>query len=185
MEIELPHFGKIDLEYFENEYPDEKDYVHYGYDYSIGATYGDEFKFQHKYLDLDVNFSELTNENILLVTNSLNNLKKIIEKGKNELRDDFNSNGEVKNYINEWIEYYLEDEPFKGLANEPFTEDTPNELLNKLEVVRIGFYALSESNPYIVMDFAFGHKIDSGFRDNILVLKFNSENELVELTTEG
>lgn len=185
MEIELPHFGKVDLECFENEYLDEKDYVHYGYDCSIGETYGNEFKFQSKPLDLNANFTELTNENILLVTNSLNNLEKIIEKGKKELINDFNSNGEVGNYINEWIEYYLKDEPFKGLIKEPFTEDTPNDLLNKLEVVRIGFYALSESYPYIVMDFAFGYKIDSGFRDDVLVLKFNLENELIELTTEG
>lgn len=101
------------------------------------------------------------------------------------MRSDFNANGEVKNYIDEWIEYYLKDEPFKSLAKEPFTESTPNELLSKLNVVRIGFYALSNSTPYIAIDFAFGYDIDSGYRDNMLVIKLNKENELIALTTEG
>jgi len=79
--ILLPHFGEIHLEYCENEYPDAKDYVHYGYGYSIGATYGDDFKFLNTPLDLDVNFTVLSNENIALVTHSLNNLDKIIMKG--------------------------------------------------------------------------------------------------------
>lgn len=185
MEIELPYFGKLNLEYYENEYSNENNYVHFGYDYSIGETYGDEFKFQNKPLDLDVNFLELSNDNISLVTNSLNNLEKIIENGKKFLHEDFNSNGEVKKYINNWIEYYLEDEPFKDLARKPYTNDTLNELLKKLGIVRVGFYALSELHPYIVMDFAFGYDIDSGFRDNMLIIKLDSKNNLIEITTEG
>jgi len=185
MKLELPHFGEIDLEFCENEYPDDKNHTHYGYDYSIGKTFGDDFKFQDRLLDLDVNFTELSKTNISLVTNSLNNFDEIVKKGKNFLTDDFNSNGEVKSYINEWIEYYLDEEPFKSLAEKPFTEETPNELLNKLEIVRVGFYSWAENHPYIIIDFAFGYEIDSGYRDNMLVIKLSTDYELVELTTEG
>lgn len=185
MKIELPHFGEVNLDYCENEYPHEKNYIHYAYDYAIGQTFGDDFCFQGKPLDLDVHFTDLSQEKISLVAHSLHNLDTIIAKGKTLLVNDFHANGVVKDYIDEWIEYYLEEEIFKGLAKEPFTEETPNELLNKLEVVRIGFYSLAESHSYIVMDFAFGYEIDSGYRDDMLVIKLNKELELMELTTEG
>lgn len=185
MKIELPHFGEIDFEFCENEYPDDKDYIHFGYDYSMGKTFGDDFKFQDRLLDLDVNFTELSKTNISLVTNSLNNIDEITKKGKKYLIEDFNSNGEVKNYIDEWIEYYLDEEPFKGLVEKPFTEKTPNELLIKLEIVRVGFYSFAENHPYIIIDFAFGYEADSGYRDNMLVIMLSKDYELLELTTEG
>lgn len=185
MKIELPHFGEIDLGFCENEYPDNKDYIHYAYDYSMGEMFGDDFKFEGRPVDLDVNFTTLSKANILQVKNSLDNLYEITQRGKKYLIDDFNSNGEVKNHIGEWIEYYLNQEPFKGLAEKPFTEETPNELLKKLEIVRIGFYSWDEDHPYIIMDFAFGYEIDSGYRDNMLTIKLNKNHEPVEITSEG
>ena len=194
MKIELPYFGEIELEFYENEYADREgyeDYVHFGYSESIGydEEYIDEpgcnFTFNGKPLDLDVNFTELSQSNISLVTNSLNKLDEIIRKGKKYLIADFNSKGEVKNYIDEWIEYYLDEEPFKELAKRPFSKETPMELLNKLEIVRIGFYSWAESHPYVIIDFAFGYDSDSGHRDNMLVIKLSKDYELMELTTEG
>lgn len=177
--ITLPHFGTIELEHFDDGYTPFK------YDYSIGALYGDDFSYNGTPIELDVNFTELTNSNIILVTTALNDLDAIISAAKRHVDNDFKTSNTVRDYFQEWITYHLKEEPFKGLVPEPFDEKTPELLLNKLEIVRIGFYALVETEPFIVIDFAFGYDIDSGYRDDMVVLKLDAAYALQEISTEG
>lgn len=181
--ITLPRFGEIELDYFDDGY------TPYRYGYSIGGLYDDdgddEFRYNGKPLELDVNFTDLSDANITMVTKTLNNLDTLVAKAEQVVENDFITGKTVKDYVKEWIDYHLKEEPFKGLVPEPFDEKTPKLLLDKLKIVRIGLYAFHDSEPFIVMDFAFGYEIDSGYRDDMVVLKMNADFELLEITTEG
>jgi len=177
--ITLPFFGTVETEY---EKP-SKDFI-YGYSADL---WGDEFKFREKPLDLHVHFTNLSEENIAMVASTLNDLGKIIDIGQKLLEEDYYAGKTVKEDIEEWIEYHLDEEPFKNLVKKPITEDTPIELLRLYRVVSISIYALdkTKSDDYILMDYAFDYDQDSGCRDNVVAISLDKNYDLIEIITDG
>jgi len=88
--IALPYFGSIEMEYY-----DESD-TNFKYDYS---EY--ECPFQGRLIDLDINFTDLAEENILLVKQALENINEISSKAEYYLKTDFHSGKVVEGYIDE------------------------------------------------------------------------------------
>jgi hypothetical protein len=173
--IELPIFGNITLENADWEYK-----------YQYGLC---KYEFDGNPVDLDVNFIEVTEENIKKVGKALNSLKELNKIGIESFFRDFEEEGETKSYIEEWngdiFEQIFSEEEFEDFIKDTDCEKSIEErLLSKLRLVRLGIYAESD-NSFVTMDYAFGYDIDKGFRDDMLVVKLNQEYEVCEITNEG
>ena len=173
--IELPILGKITLENADWEYK----YNSHLFGREINGNL----------VDLDVNFIEVTEENIEKVSNALNDLKKLKEIGIESLMRDYEEAGETQYYIKEWNEDIF-GQIFTEEEFEEFIKDTDKEksieerLLSKLILVRFGVYAESKDS-FVTMDYAFGYDIDKGFRDNMLIVKLDQDYVACEIVMEG
>jgi len=172
-EIELPLFGKIKLEESNGEYE------HWLWKYD----------FDGKIIDLDVHFDQLTETNITIVSDALNDLNKIHQIGVVGFQKDFEDGGRVKEYIEEWnedifLQIFEEGEFEKFIENTNPEETIEKRLLSLIRIVRIGFYTKSDE-PFAVLDFAFGYEQDEGFRDDMIVVTLNQKYEVTDVTSEG
>ena len=172
-EIELPLFGKIKLEESNGEY----EYWLWKYD------------FDGKPVDLDVHFDELTEKKIAQVSDALNKLNDIHQKGIDAFQKDFEEGGRVQEYIEEWnedgfIQVFEEGEFEKFIKNANPEETIEKRLLSLIRIVRIGFYTQSDES-FLVLDFAFGYDQDHGFRDDMVVVTLNEKYEVTDITSEG
>ena len=177
LEIELPIFGKIQL---------QEDWEHEFFLNKWG------YNFNEMPIDLDVNFEMLPDEDsITKLSVLLNQLNIIHEIGKNILQKDFEEGQEVKNYLTEWHEDIF-GQVFNDIDYQAFIEKTDQtkgiheRLLSLIRLVRIGIYHNLELES-IVLDFAFGYdkRFKFGFREHMLVVKLNADFTLNELCTEG
>jgi len=173
--IELPLFGNITLKNANWEYKYTSKLWGYG--------------FNENPVDLDVNFIEVTEDNVKKASKALSSLKELNKIGIESFMRDFEESGETKSYIEEWNGDIFE-QIFSDVEFEEFIKDTDSEksieerLLSKLRLVRLGIYAESE-DEFVTMDYAFGYDIDRGFRDNMLIVKLNQDYEICEITSEG
>lgn len=173
--IELPLFGNITLEETDWEYKYTADI--------------DQYSFDGLFISLDVNFQQLSEDNISTVGRALLDLKKISQLGTDFILQNFAEAGEAKGYIDEWHQDIFE-QIFTEKEFEEFLQDTDKsksieeQLLSKLRLIRVGIYA-EEVDSFIVLDYAFGDDIDKGFLDDMLVLKMNQQYQVCEITTEG
>ena len=173
--IELPLFGNITLENTDWEYK---------YNSNLWG-----YEFNGNPVDLDVNFVEVTEENVKKVSKTFNFLEELNNIGIESIIRDFEEEGEANYYIKEWNGDIFE-QIFSKEEFEEFIKDTDSEqnieerLLSKLRLVRFGVYAESDDS-YVTMDYAFGYDIDRGFRDNMLIVKLNEDYEVCEIVTEG
>ena len=173
--IELPIFGNIALENTDWEYK------------YCSSLWG--YEFNGNPVDLDVNFIDVTDENVKKVSKALNDLEKLNKIGIESFMQDFEEAGEAQSYITFWNEDVF-GQIFSQEEFEEFIQDTDREksveerLLSKLRLVRFGVYAESEDS-FVTMDYAFGYDIDKGFRDNMLIVKLNQNYEVCEIVMEG
>jgi len=173
--IELPIFGNIALENTDWEYK------------YCSRLRG--YEFNGNPVDLDVNFIDVTDENVKKVSKALNDLEKLNKIGIESLMQDFEEAGEAQSYIAFWNGDIF-GQIFSQEEFEEFIQDTDREksveerLLSKLRLVRFGVYAESEDS-FVTMDYAFGYDIDKGFRDNMLIVKLNQNYEVCEIVMEG
>ena len=173
--IELPIFGSITVENSDSTYK-------YG-----SHLWG--YQYNGNIVDLDVNFVEVTEENVQKVSKALNDLQEINKIGIESLMRDFEEAGEAEYYIREWKDDIF-GQLFTSEEFEAFIQDTDKEksveerLLSKLRLVRLGVYAES-ADSFVTLDYAFGYDIDKGFRDDMLIVKLNQDYEVCEITTEG
>lgn len=173
--IELPLFGNIILENTDWEYK---------YNSCLRG-----YKFNGNPVDLDVNFIEVTEDNINKVSNALSSLKKLNKIGIESFTHDFEEAGETKSYIEEWngdiFGQIFSEEEFENFIKDTNADKSIEErLLSKLRLVRMGIYAESDDS-FVVMDYAFGYEMDKGFRDNMLVVKLSQNHKVCEITSEG
>lgn len=173
--IQLPIFGQITLTETNWEYK---------FTYNIR-----EYNFNGNPIDLDVNFIEVTDDNIKLVSKALNDLDQLNRLGVEGFTKDFASNGETQKYIYEWNEDIFE-QIFTETEFEDFIKDTNSNvaieerILQKLRLVRAGIYA-GTSEYFVILDYAFGYDIDKGFRDNMLIVKLDKNYNVCEIANEG
>jgi len=169
--IELPVVGQIVLESADWEYKFEK--------------YIWEFDFEDKTIDIDVHFTEISQKNIEKIGNALKILKKLDEIGTNAYWNDFQANGESRDYIDFWIEELPPDELSDLLYDTDSSKSQEERLLSLLRLVRIGFYTQLSVDDFIVMDYAFRHEDDGGFREKMLIVKLNEQYQVTEIMIEG
>jgi hypothetical protein len=173
--IELPIFGHIELKNADWEYKYKADISGY--------------EFGGYKIDLDVHFKNVNSQTIESVSQVLNNLKKIKKIGETAYLQDFENEGEAKEYVEEWnndiFEQIFTEEEFSEFMQHTDKEKPIEEqVLSLLQLVRVGIYAESDDS-FVTLDYAFGYDFDTGFRDNMLVVKLNQDYEVTEITMEG
>ena len=173
--IELPIFGRIELENADWEYK-----------YKAGIS---GYKLDKDKIDLDVHFKTVNSQTVESVSRVLNDLKKINETGTSACLQDFEAGGEAKEYVEEWnrdiFEQIFTEEEFSEFMRHTDKEKPIEEqILSLLRLVRVGIYAESDEH-FVTLDYAFGYELEKGFRDNMLVVKLNQEYEVTEITMDG
>ncbi|GHU04304.1 hypothetical protein FACS1894158_04320 [Betaproteobacteria bacterium] len=173
--IELPLFGRIEPENADWEYKYESHI--YAYDF-------DGLK-----IDLDVHFKKVNSQTVESVSQALTDLKKINETGTTAYLQDFEEEGEAKEYVGEWAQdifqqIFTEEEFSDFLQHTDKEKPIEEQLLSLIRLVRVGVYAESDDD-FVTLDYAFGYELDKGFRDNMIVVKLNQDYEVTEITMEG
>lgn len=175
--IKLPILGKIKVE-------ESSQWGEYKYSCRLN-----KYQFENIPIDISVNFKNINQQTIQEVSKPLNQLKSLIQYGKNGIVDDYNKKGEAEYYIREWKDYIFE-QIFSEEEYAEFISDTDpnlkieNRLLHKIRPVQFSIYAESE-HDLVTIDYAFGYDIDKGFRDDMLVVKLNKTLKIENISTEG
>jgi hypothetical protein len=163
---ELPYFGDLDLT-------------------DLGDYYDTEIEFNGRLVQLDLNFDdrETTIDKLDAIKDFLGKLKQQDQRNKGYIRTDYEEvlyEDSVHFYLNFHLEEIGEEELI-GLVG-PGDEDLPVEeqLLDKIELVRIGFYP-DEDGFFAICDYSFGREITN----YILVISVNKKGELLDMTVES
>jgi len=174
--IDLPFFGNTNLK-------EDKDL-----EYRFEARKWN-FNFEGKPVDLDVHFKEIDEQKIKSVSSALKKLNEIAQIGQKAIQANFEEGEVVKEYIEEWNEdiffqIFEKDEFQKFIEHTNKENDIEERLLSLIRIVRIGFYAESESS-FVTIDFAFGYDQEKGFRDYMLVITLNPDLKVTDICAEG
>lgn len=180
--ITLPMLGLIELK--------EDEWQQTGYDHEYNLSYCvNAYKFNNLAVDIDVNLGTVTEQNIEKASFALANFQKLIQVGIEGIYTDYTNKGEAENYIAEWrddifVQIFDEEEFLKFMSETDSSLSTEERLLSKLRIVRFGVYVESKID-FITLDYAFGYKQEDGFRDDMLVVKFDQNLKILDISTEG
>lgn len=161
-EYTLPYFGKLPTENLE-EY------------YSVSIDFnGNE-------IQIDLNFENKNTETFQLdkVKSYLENIDKFNELNKTYLSDDYNDEegDTVKFYVEHHLEEVGKDELSALINFDDPTLGPEQQLLKKIELVRIGLYPDSEDN-FAILDYSIGEDLT-----NYLVVINTDENGQLDFMT--
>lgn len=179
--IRLPILGLIELE--ESEWEEIHDWE-YRFCCDIKA-----YPFKNILIDIDINFKTVTEQTVKRASFALENFQKLIDVGLEGIYTDYSNKGEAEYYITEWrddifVQIFDEDEFLKFMSETDLNLSIEDRLLSKLRIVRFGVYVGSEID-FITLDYAFGYKQEDGFRDDMLIVKFDQNLKILDISTEG
>lgn len=140
-------------------------------------------------IDLDIHLKSVDDSSISTVNKVLMELEKIRDLGQLAKVKDFTEGEVVKDYIEEWNEdiflQVFEEEEFQDFIKDTDpSHSIEMRLLSLLRLVRIGIY-LNDQDHLLILDFAFGHGDEEGFRQHMFVLWLNEDYEVMDMGIEG
>lgn len=166
--LELPYFGQINLT-------------------QLKEYYATETVFNGLPISLDLNFKNkiISKEQAINIKNFLDNISTFDIQNKVEINNDFNEDGEAKDYLNFYLVEFDEEE-LKGIIDYE-TEAKPKEeqLLSKLRLIRIGLYPDEKFGASYYGVFDYSIDIDGEACNQLLVVKTNETGDLDHLTWES
>lgn len=137
-------------------------------------------------IELDLNFDESTStigkEKLEAINNILLNLSKIDTKNKQHILDDYNN--ETCDTVKDYVKHHLEELDKESLSTIINFEDShrspENQMVEKLHLVRIGFYPENEKD-FAVCDYTIGRYL----ADYMVVVNLNENGEMQFITMES
>jgi hypothetical protein len=164
----LPYFGGIDMSAIEE-------------DYRIKAMIGE------REIRLDINFNNKAADETTMkrIERFLKSIEQIDQENQKHYREDFKRKGVTAEYV----EMYLEEFPEEELANlvdrKQSLKTQRMQLLNQLELKRIGMYPdeSQESECFGVFDYSI--KIEGEYCNQLLVVITKDTGELDHITWES
>lgn len=162
--IELKYFGEIDLNKTE-EYIDVDTNIN-GNAVSI---------------DLNIIEEKISKKTIQPTISFLENLPKIEKIAHKQVLSDFKNGSIVKDYIEHHIgEFNDEELKSLGIKSTDSSESKKEKILNKIHLKRIGIYP-KEWDSLAIFDYT----INDDLTQYLIVLKFDSDGEFVDIYTES
>jgi hypothetical protein len=155
----LPHFGEIETD-------------------SLEEYYDVDIDFEGRTIQLDLNFEEGTIDpkRLDLVKTFIGQISAYNTKNKTTIASDFAGGDTVKEYIDHHLAE-LAKEDLATLIDADSKVSPDQQLLSKLQLVRVGLYPGSEEQ-FATFDYSIGQEIT-----NYLVVLFTDENGEVEYMT--
>ena len=166
--FQLPYFGEININSVE-EY------------YCINAEIGE------REIKIDINFENKKTDEITMkiVKDYLLKIPEIDSWNIKKYTKDFLETGETQNYIEFYLEELMEEELKELIDTNQDIENQKKQLLEKLELKRIGIYPDEKFGASYFGVFDYSIKIDEEFCNQLLVLKTNEKGELDHITWES
>ncbi|MCE3229307.1 MAG: hypothetical protein K0S32_3858 [Bacteroidetes bacterium] len=119
-------------------------------------------------IDLNIETKTIAIERLDIVKNFLQNIVEYNSKTLIEIKNDFESDGTVKEYV----EHHMEE--IEELS------DDPQEVLKVLHLCRVGFYPDSDEN-FAVFDYTIGEDLTN----YLVVVFFKSDGTILYITEES
>lgn len=165
---QIPFFGTIDIK-------SPQDY------------YSTKMKIGVNEVTLDLNFtSKNIDEDTLDVINKfLKNIEHIHKENVTIYHLDLKKGGETSDYINFYLEEFLDDELDRIIDIKQNIESKRIQLLDKLQLTRIGMYPNQESEIGYFGVFDYSIMIDDEYCNQLLVIKTNKIGKLDHITWES
>lgn len=166
--IELPHFGQIDLTQSEGCY-------------SVKT----EWKGSILWLDLNFENKQISEEQAKNIKAFLDNIGNFEIQNKSAIDKDFMEEGETADYINFYVAE-LDEEELSSIIDYNDKQRSPkHQLLDKLKLIRVGLYPDGKfgANYYGVFDYSI--EIDGEPCNQLLVVKTNEKGDLDHITWES
>lgn len=164
-EYTLPHFGQLSTENLEEYYD----------------VYVD---FNGNEIQIDLNFENEKIDAVKLdkVKNYLENIEKFDTLNKTYILHDYNDEegDTVKYYLEHHLEEIEHDELSTLINFDDLTTEPQDQLLTKLELVRIGLYPHNEDN-FAILDYSIGKEIT----DYLVVINTDENGELDYMSMES
>jgi hypothetical protein len=168
MNIDLPHFGQIDLTQLKEYYSAET---------ALSGTM----------LRLDLNFENksISEEQAINIKVFLDNIPTLEIQNKSSIDKDFNDGGEAADYINFYLDELDEEELENIIDHDDKDKPKEQQLLSKLKLIRIGLYPDGKygADYYGVFDYSID--IDGEPCNQLLVVKTNENGDLDHITWES
>ncbi|NML38120.1 DUF2004 domain-containing protein [Chitinophaga sp. G-6-1-13] len=166
MQYSLPHFGELSLEQLE-EY----------YNVETAAGVSLDLNFEHTRIDI---------ERADLLKSWLEDLDYFQQQNKVAIQHDFKTGeGEVQSYIRFYIEELDEEQLADIVGDAESDEEKSAVLLDKLRLKRLGFYPDGKYGTPNFAIFDYTIDIDGEPCNQLLVINWNDQREIVEITWES
>lgn len=164
----LPFFGEIELTPL-------KDY------YSTSA------QDNQREIEFDINFTNgsVEDHTLNVIKQFLNNIDLFDKENRNQWIRDFNEEGETSEYIEFYFEELQEEELDDLVDVSKNIEDQKLELLNKLELKRVGLYPHKEQEIGYFGIFDYSIKIEGEYCNQLLVVNIQSNGDFDHITWES
>lgn len=147
--------------------------------------YSAQIEFNNNEVELDLNFwgEAIEPKRLDLVKNILDNLKEFDSKNRKYIEQDYANEGAdtVKTYIDHHLTE-LPEEDLAGYIDFNNNSITPEQqLINALQLVRVGFYPDEGEDQIAVFDYSLGYDVTN----YLIVIFINTNGELDHLTMES
>ncbi|MDO5970580.1 DUF2004 domain-containing protein [Flavivirga aquimarina] len=165
----LPYFGQIDINNLEEHYRSN-------------------FELNNSNIKTDLNFEgkSIEKNKIEQIEAFLKNATDFDKKNKVYIEKDFeNDIGETEAYINFYLEELDENELKKIIELDNQTKSKSIQLLNKLKLIRIGFYPDNKYGTSYFTTFDYSIEIDGETSNQLLVVNTDEKGNLDHITWES
>jgi hypothetical protein len=147
--------------------------------------YSAQIEFNNNEIELDLNFwgEAIEPKRLDLVKNILDNLKEFDSKNRKYIEQDYAN--ESADTVKTYIDHHLTELPEEDLAryidlnNSSITPE--KQLINALQLVRVGFYPDEGEDQIAVFDYSLGYDVTN----YLIVIFINTNGELDHLTMES
>jgi hypothetical protein len=158
----LPYFTPIDLS-------------------SLQQYYSEQTAFNGTEVELDLNFwgNAIEPKRLDLVKNILDNLKEFDSRNRNYIELDFAD--EAADTVTTYIDHHLtelSEEELAGIIDSNSSIEPEKQIINALQLVRVGFYPDEGEDQIAVFDYSLGQDIT-----NYLIVIFINENGALDHIT--
>ncbi len=166
--FELPYFGNIRMD-------------------SVDECYFEEVKFGERTIYIDVNFMKSETDALTLesVKDFILKISQLNELNAEHYKSDFANGGETVNFILFYIEELPEEQLMELIDTSKSIDNQKLELLNKLELRRVGLYPDLEPRTELFGVFDYSIKIDGEYCDQLLVVKTDENGEIDHIAWES
>ena len=165
---QLPYFGDVDIDHLQ-------DY------YSVCECIGG------KEVKLDLNFVQatLSHQEVAIIKGFLEIIEDIDRRNREHYKTDFESAGITSEYINFYLDELFADELASLIdINQPASAQKL-QLLNRLELQRVGLYPNQENGSDHFGTFDYSIKINGEYCNQLLVVNTKANGEIDHITWES